>query len=81
MSHGTHEFFRHGGSIGTSATPSRVFKGKKMAGRKGNDRVTIQNLEIIDVRPDQNAILVKGSVPGPISGLVLVHKAKKRQKK
>jgi len=81
MTHGTHEYKRHGGSIGTSATPSRVFKGKKMAGRKGNERVTIQSLQIVDVRPDQNVLLVKGSVPGPINGLVMVRKAKRKQKK
>ncbi len=81
MTHGTHEFKRHGGSIGTSAYPSRVFKGKKMAGRKGNERVTIQSLQIIDVRPEQNVLLIKGSIPGPNSGLVMVHKAKKKQKK
>jgi large subunit ribosomal protein L3 len=81
QTHGTHEFFRHGGSIGASAYPSRVFKGTKMPGRKGNDRVTIQNLIIIDVRPEQNVLLVKGSVPGAINGLVLVKKAIKKQKK
>ncbi len=81
MSHGTHEYKRHGGSIGTSATPSRVLKGKKMPGRKGNERVTIQSLEIIDVRPEQNVLIIKGSIPGPNSGLVMVHKAKKKHKK
>ena len=81
MSHGTHEYKRHGGSIGTSATPSRVLKGKKMPGRKGNERVTIQSLKIIDVRPEQNVLIIKGSIPGPNSGLVMVHKAKKKHKK
>lgn len=80
MSHGTHEYKRHGGSIGTSATPSRVLKGKKMPGRKGNERVTIQSLKIVDVRPDDNIILIKGSIPGPSSGLVMLRKATKKQK-
>ncbi len=79
-SHGTHEYFRHGGSIGASAYPSRVFKGKKMPGRKGNERVTIQNLQVIDVRPDQNVLLVKGAVPGAPNGLLIIKKAKKKQK-
>jgi large subunit ribosomal protein L3 len=79
-SHGTHEYFRHGGSIGASASPSKVFKGKKMPGRKGNERVTIQNLQIIDVRPDQNLLLVKGSVPGAPNGLLMIKKAKKKRK-
>jgi large subunit ribosomal protein L3 len=81
MTHGTHEYKRHGGSIGTSATPSRVHKGKKMPGRKGNERVTIQSLEVVDVRPDQNVLLIKGSIPGPNNGLVIVRKAVKKQKK
>lgn len=79
--HGTHEYFRHGGAIGCSAYPAKVFKGKKMPGRKGNDRVTIQNLMVIEVRPEQNVLLVKGSVPGAPNGLLLIRKAKKKQKK
>lgn len=81
QTHGTHEYFRHGGAIGNASTPSRVFKGKKMAGRKGNDRVTIQNLQVIDIRPEQNVLLIKGSVPGPQNGLLIIHKARKKQKK
>lgn len=81
QTHGTHEYMRHGGAIGCSAYPSRVFKGKKMAGQKGNDRVTIQNLKVIDVRPEQNVILVKGSVPGATNGLVMIRPARKKQKK
>ncbi|PIE36147.1 50S ribosomal protein L3 [candidate division KSB3 bacterium] len=81
QTHGTHEYFRHGGSIGCSAWPAKVFKGRKMPGQKGNDRVTIQNLQVIDVRPEQNVILVKGSIPGPPNRLVLVKKAKKKSKK
>ncbi|MFW6180928.1 MAG: 50S ribosomal protein L3 [Spirochaetota bacterium] len=77
-SHGTHEYFRHGGSIGSSATPSRVFKGKRMAGRYGGTRVTVQNLQVTDVRPDKGILLVKGAVPGPNKGLVSVSRAVKK---
>ncbi len=81
QTHGTHEYFRHGGSIGTSATPARVFKGRKMAGRKGNDRVTIQNLQIVEVRSDKNVVFIKGSIPGATNGLVMIRKAVKKRKK
>ncbi len=81
LTHGSHEYFRHGGSIGNATTPGRVFKGKKMPGRKGNDRVTIQNLQVVDVRPEQNILLIKGAVPGPQNGLLIIRKAKKKQKK
>lgn len=78
-SHGTHEYFRHGGSIGASASPSRVFKGKKMAGRYGGTKVKIQNLSVAEIYPDKNVILVKGAVPGPNKGLVTVTHAVKKQ--
>jgi large subunit ribosomal protein L3 len=77
-SHGTHEFFRHGGSIGASAYPARVFKGKKMPGRYGNSKVTVQNLFVSDIRPDQNLLLVKGSVPGPNRSYITVAPAVKK---
>ena len=77
-SHGVHEYFRHGGSIGASAYPARVFKGKKMAGHYGANRVTVQNLEVVQVRPDDAAILVKGAVPGPNGGVVMVRTAIKK---
>jgi large subunit ribosomal protein L3 len=64
------------GSIGTSAWPSRVMKGKKMPGRYGTDRQTMRNLEIIDIRPEDNLILVKGAVPGHRQALVMVQKLK-----
>jgi len=73
-SHGTHEYFRHGGSIGNRSYPGRVFKGKRMAGRYGADRVTTSNLEIVAVRPDEHLLLVKGAVPGARNGTVLVSK-------
>ena len=71
--HGSH-FHRAPGSIGMSATPARVQKGKKMPGQMGNGRVTLQNLEIVEVRPEQNLILVKGAIPGANQGLVLIRK-------
>jgi large subunit ribosomal protein L3 len=77
-SHGTHEFFRHGGSIGASASPSRVFKGKKMAGRHGHDRVPVQNLLVADVKPERGLLLVRGSVPGPNRGRIVVTHAVKK---
>jgi large subunit ribosomal protein L3 len=78
LTHGAHEVMRHAGSIGQSATPARVFKGKRMAGRMGTDRKTIQNLKIIGVRNEENLLLIKGAIPGPNGGLVLVQKAHKK---
>ena len=66
------------GSIGTSAWPSRVTKGKKMPGQYGVDRHTIKNLKIVDIRPEQNLLLIKGAIPGPSSGMVLIKKLKER---
>ena len=76
-SHGTHEYFRHGGSIGNRSFPGRVRKGKKMAGHWGDEQITVQNLEVVDIRPDQNLMLVKGSVPGANRGVVIVRRAAK----
>ena len=76
-SHGTHETFRHGGAIGNRSYPGRVFKGKKMAGHWGNERISVQNLEIIGVRPEFNLLLVKGGVPGSNRGILLVQRAVK----
>ncbi len=76
-SHGTKKKHRHGGSIGQRKAASRVFKGKKMAGRMGNERVTTQNLELLGVRSDDNVLLIKGAVPGPNGGLVVVRGARK----
>ena len=70
-SHGS-RFHRAPGSIGCSATPSRVFKGKKMPGQMGNERVTIQKLQIIRVDAAENLILIKGSIPGSDNGIVLI---------
>ena len=73
--HGQSDRWRAPGSIGSSATPGRVMKGMKMAGHMGNTRVTVQNLEVVRVDTDRNLLLVKGSVPGPNKGLVLIRKA------
>jgi large subunit ribosomal protein L3 len=69
VSHGSHNV-RKPGSIGASATPSRVFKGQKMAGRMGGKRITQLGLVVHDVDPERNLLLVKGAVPGPKSGIV-----------
>jgi large subunit ribosomal protein L3 len=79
-SHGTHEFFRHGGSIGMSATPARVQKGKKMPGQMGNARSTNLNLKVVEVRPEENLILINGSVPGHKNGYVFIRHAVKKPK-
>lgn len=79
-SHGTHEYFRHGGAIGNRSFPGRVFKGKRMAGRFGNERVTVQNLRVVAVRPEEHLLLVEGAVPGWRNGLVLVRPARKGRK-
>lgn len=69
MTHGS-KYHRHAGSNGSSANPSKVFKGKKMPGQMGHVRVTVQNLEIVRVDAENNLLLVKGSVPGPKKSLV-----------
>ena len=76
-SHGTHEFFRHGGSIGTRLTPGHVFKGKKMPGQMGNERVTIQNLVLVKLDAERNLLYVRGGVPGPNGATVMVRTAVK----
>jgi large subunit ribosomal protein L3 len=73
-SHGTHEYFRHGGSIGNRSYPGRVFKGKRMAGRYGADRVTTRNLVVVAVRPEEHLLLIRGAVPGSRGGTVLVRR-------
>ncbi len=75
-SHGS-MFHRAAGSIGASSFPSRVFPGMKMAGRMGTDQVTVRNLEVISVDTDDNIIAVKGAVPGPNGGYVMVRRAKR----
>ena len=75
-SHGS-MFHRAPGSIGASSFPSRVFPGMKMAGHMGTARVTVRNLEIVQVDAEENVLLVKGAVPGPTGGYVMVRRAKK----
>lgn len=76
-SHGGEQDLRRPGSIGASATPSRVFKGKRMAGRHGAKRHTVQNLPVIQADAERNLLVVKGAVPGPPNGLLLIRKASK----
>lgn len=74
-SHGSNSH-RVPGSIGASAWPSRVIRGKKMPGQYGMDRKTVRNLEIIDIRSDENLILIKGAIPGPKTGIVSIRAPK-----
>ncbi len=73
--HGTHEAFRHGGSIGAGAWPSKVIKGMKMAGQMGNERVTVRNLQVAKVDADQNLLFIRGPVPGHADGIVCIRSA------
>ncbi|HLX38232.1 MAG TPA: 50S ribosomal protein L3 [Candidatus Binataceae bacterium] len=74
-SRGTHEYFRHGGSIGNRSYPGRVRKGMRMAGQMGNVNATVLNLKIVDVLADDNAVLISGAVPGADGAIVMVHHA------
>lgn len=76
--HGTHEFFRHGGSIGCRMTPGRVHKGKRMPGHMGTDICTVQNMALVQVVEDEGLLIVRGAVPGGKNGIVMVKNAKKR---
>jgi large subunit ribosomal protein L3 len=76
-SHGNHKHHRAPGSVGACATPSRVFKGTRMAGRMGGGKVTTLNLEVIEADSERQLVLVKGAVPGPRGGLVLIRNAVK----
>jgi large subunit ribosomal protein L3 len=80
-SHGTERKHRSPGSIGGASTPSRVFKGQKMAGHMGHERVTTLNLKVIKVDPDRNIMLIRGAVPGPRGGLVMVRSAIRLRKR
>ena len=71
-SHGTGPVGRHAGSLGACSTPSRVYKGKKMAGHLGTERVTVQNLSVVKVDSENNLIAIKGSIPGPKGGIVVL---------
>ena len=76
-SHGTHEYFRHGGSVGSATFPHHTFKGLKMPGHLGSQKVTIQNIKVVDVKEDQNLILLKGGIPGSLDGWILIRSATK----
>jgi large subunit ribosomal protein L3 len=71
-SHGTGPVARQAGSMGACSDPSRIYKGKKMAGQLGNERVTVQNLEVVKVDVENNLIAIKGAVPGPKGGIVML---------
>jgi large subunit ribosomal protein L3 len=75
--HGTERKHRSPGAVGACATPSRVFRGTKMAGHMGHQRVTVLNLEVIEADPERGLLLVKGAVPGPAGGLVMIRSSVK----
>ena len=77
MSHGTGPNHRHAGSLGACSSPSRVFKGKKMAGHYGQETVTVQNLKVAKVDAENNLIAIKGAIPGPKGGIVVIADAVK----
>ena len=77
MTHGTGPNHRHAGSLGACSSPSRVFKGKKMAGHYGHETVTIQNLTVVKVDAEANLIAIKGAIPGPKGGIVVIADAVK----
>lgn len=74
MTHGTHEFFRHGGSIGSYTFPGRTLPGLRMPGRMGGEQTTVKNLKVIRVDAEANLIMIGGAVPGPNHGIVIVGK-------
>jgi large subunit ribosomal protein L3 len=80
-SHGNHKMHRAPGSIGATSFPGRVFKGTRMSGRMGNQRVTTLNLEVVEADAERDLLLVKGSVPGPRGGVVIVRDAVKANRK
>lgn len=73
--HGQKDRLRAPGSIGAGSSPSRVWKGMKMSGQMGNENVTVRNIEVVEIRPDKNILLVKGSVPGSRNGILQLVKA------
>jgi large subunit ribosomal protein L3 len=81
MTHGTHEFRRHGGSIGNRTFPGRVFKGRGMPGQMGSERVTTQNVRVVEIDREHNIMLVNGSVPGYNNGYIMVRPAIKKMGK
>jgi large subunit ribosomal protein L3 len=78
MTHGTSGYHRHQGSMGANSTPSKVMKGKGMPGHMGSEQVTIQNLSVVKIDVENNLIAIKGAIPGPNGGLVVVKTAVKK---
>lgn len=76
-SHGVKKVHRHAGGTGMSASPSRLFKGKRMAGQYGNARITVRNLKVVSIDEENNLLLVKGAIPGPNGGFVIVSETNK----
>ncbi len=77
-SHGSHEFFRHGGSIGCRLTPGRVHKGKRMTGHMGDDRITVESVALMEVRDAEGLLVLRGSVPGGNNGYLTIRNSTKR---
>ena len=77
-SHGTKKKHRHPGSIGQRKSPGRVYKGKRMAGHLGSETVTTVGLEVVEIRKDDNLLLIKGAIPGPNGGLVVVKESQRK---
>ena len=80
-SHGNHKHHRAPGSIGSASFPGRVFKGVRMAGHMGHEQVTTLNLEVVEADPERNLLLLRGAVPGPVGGLVMVRSSVKSGEK
>ena len=74
MTHGTHEGFRNPGSVGQCATPSRIYKGRKMPGQMGNNQATVKNLKIVKIDADNNLLMITGAIPGASNGIVYLSK-------
>jgi large subunit ribosomal protein L3 len=78
-SHGTHEYFRHGGSIGTNMTPGRTLPGLKMPGHYGNETTSILNLKVVKLVPEDDFVLIEGGIPGSKNSTVIVRGAVKKK--
>lgn len=79
MTHGTHEYMRHGGSAGSNTYPGRTMKGKGMPGQYGNSRCTVQNLRVVGVDSTRNLVLVRGGIPGSASGVIYIEASHKKE--
>ncbi|MBM4317592.1 MAG: 50S ribosomal protein L3 [Deltaproteobacteria bacterium] len=79
-SHGGHKYFRHGGSNGSNTFPGKVLKNKGMPGHTGDVRCTVNNMKVIEVRPEQNLLLLRGSVPGADNGLLMIRTSNRSKK-